>query len=297
MGSPFTNPIAPGAPDPAPRPRDLEGCLVAYSPTGFTAAGAEGNTTGVGTSEPRDRVTTDLLILDVPRVPRGAHQPTPGVVAFGGSPDWDQKPTPHYLQVAAPARFEGAWVSNGNIVRALAPGRQPLVGQMVLGRIVRSDVGQRPFNLVAVAGTPDEQLALQIWQQINTVNPQTGQPMLALNTAQPIPGAPVPQRTTPGAGANAAPMPPANSVSYAPVPQPPVDPGVAAVQAQFPGAQVVPNTSPLPMPPVPQPPMPVPTPPAAPAFPAHLAAVGWTPESWATLTSAQQSQVLANTPF
>lgn len=328
MSSPFSNPIAPGAPDPAPRPRDLEGCLVAYIPKAFTAAGAPGNDQPNGSIQPRDRVTADILLLDVPKVARGVHQPAPGMVYFGGSPDWDQDPKPHYLQVAGPAFFEGAWVNNQNIVRALAPNGQPLLGQMILGRIVRSSVGQKPFNLVAVDGTPDMALAIQIHSAI-------GMGQVAYQQPMPIPGVPAPQRQQQGA---AAPMPPANSVQYAqpsntasaygmapqqgfpqnafpPPPQAPIappmppqqpwqDPAVGAVQAAFPGAQVISQPVPglypgapampgqVPPPPVPQPPAP---PVAQPLHPA-LVAAGWTPENWASINDAQRQQVLATLP-
>jgi hypothetical protein len=298
MSSPFSNPIAPGAPDPAPRPRDLEGCLVAYIPKAFTAAGAPGNDQPNGSIQPRDRVTCDVLLLDVPKVARGAYQPAPGVVYFGGSPDWDQDPKPHYLQVQGPAFFEGAWVNNQNIVRALAPNGQPLLGQMILGRIVRSSVGQKPFNLVAVDGTPDMALAIQIHSAI-------GMGQLAYQQPQPIPGVAQPQRQQ----ANAAPMPPANSVQYgAPPQQPWQDPAVAAVQAQFPGAQVItqpvsglyPGAPAMPGQ-VPQPPAVVPPPPPPPPAatqPLHpaLVAAGWTPENWASINDAQRQQVLAALP-
>lgn len=294
--NPFTNPTAPGAPDPAPRPRDLEGCLVAYAPREFTPAGAPGNEQGVGTSAPRDRVTTDVIILEIPQNQRGPHQPAPGLVCFGGSPEWDQQPTPHYLVVGAPARFEGAWISNSNIVRALAPGGKPLLGEMVLGRIVRSNVGQRPFNLESVEGTPDMDRAVAIWSAI-----QMGQ--LAPQVPQPIPGAPVPaaRQSTPAP----APMPPnpwANQQSTPQLTQPnlawgdpssataatphiPIQQAATNLMNGFPGATPIPTPSVSPVSPTPQPP-------AAP-FPPALSAQGWTPETWATLNDAQKAQVLA----
>jgi hypothetical protein len=264
--NPFTNPDAPGGGEKAPRPRDMVGALVAYSPRIFTPAGAPGNTTGVGKSEPRDRVTADLIILE-----------TPAPIMFGGSPEWDQGPKPHTHTVTGPARFTGVWVSNGNIVKALAPGGQPLVGAMVLGRIERSTQGQLPFNLVAVVGTPDMDKAVQIYSALNL-----GQ--LAYNEPQLIAG-----------GAYAVPAP-ANTVSYAPpvaAPQPVVDPayaawqaqqaaqaaGMAAVQAGFPGAQVIPGY------PV-APPAPVAPPPP----------VGWTQAGWDGLSPEQKAQVQASLP-
>lgn len=308
MTNPFSSPAAPGAPEPAPRPRDLVGCLVAYSPRAFTPAGAPGNDKGVGNSEPRNRVTADLIVLDTPR----------GPIAFGGSPEWEQDPKPHYLAVAGPAKFDGVWISNQTIVNALAPNGQPLLGQLVLGVIERSTFGQKPFNLVAVDGTPAMEKAIDIYNRLSMGAAQ-------YNTPQPIPGAPVPQGRNAPTG---APMPPANSVSYgyapSPVPQAPT-----AWMGQQPPAPV--------MPPVPQAPPVAPTAPAAPAQPSALTSLaapdmaafaawqaqqalaaqfpgstgvpippatppvnglepvllqqGWTPESWATLNDNEKSQV------
>lgn len=191
QANPFTNPSAPGGGAPAPRPRDLVGCLVAYAPKAFTPAGAAGNTQGVDGGEPRDHVTADLYVLETP-----GGQP----IAFGGSPEWEAKPTPHDRMVIAPARFSSTWISNQTIVTALAPGGQPLSGQMILGRVVRSNIGRRPFNLMSVEGTPDMQRAVQIWSQL-----QLGQ--LAYREATALNGGPLPAAQT---------IPVAPSVSYAP---------------------------------------------------------------------------------
>ena len=266
MTNPFSSPAAPGAGAPAPRPRDLEGCLVAYAPRVFTPAGAPGNTTGVGKSEPRDRVTTDVYLLEsIPGRP----------VLFGGSPDYEADPKPHTHSVVGPARWSGAWVSNSNIVKALAPDGHPLVGQMVLGRIARSEVGNKPFNLVDVAGTPDMDKAIAIWSALQ---------MGGAVYNEPTPLSP------------AVPAPAANSISYAPSPvapqpvawtTPPVAPapnGAPAVDPAY-AAWLASQQAP------------VPQPPAAPVGPPpHLQAQGWTAVSWATLTAAQQAQVLAATP-
>lgn len=255
MTNPFSSPAAPGAGAPAPRPRDLEGCLVAYAPRVFTPAGAPGNTTGVGKSEPRDRVTTDVYLLEsIPGRP----------VLFGGSPDYEADPKPHTHSITGPARWSGAWVSNSNIVKALAPDGHPLVGQMVLGRIARSEIGNKPFNLVDVAGTPDMDKAIAIWSALQMGGAVYNEPI-------PLAGAPVPA--------------PPNSVTYAPSPTPaapPVDPAYAAWLQSQAGAATVP-----------QPPA---APPAPPALDPRLQAAGWTLQSWATLTPAQQAQVLAATP-
>lgn len=257
--NPFTDPGGFGAK--GPRPRDMVGALVAYSPRIFTPAGAPGNEKGVDGGAPRDQVIADLIILEMP--PGGAP------ILFGGSPEWEAKPTPHDMILhAAPAKFPSVYVSSQNIVRPLAPGGQPLVGQMVLGRIVRSDVGRRPFNLVSVSGTPDMEKAIQIWSQI-----QMG--ALPYVDPQPIPGmtpavAPQPQVSY------AAPSAPVVQYAPAPVSPAPQNDAFAAWQAQqaqaavatsFPQAAALAPTGPPPPP-------------------------GWTEAGWASLTPEQKTQVL-----
>ncbi len=267
--NPFHNPTAPGAPDPAPRPRDLLGCLVAYTCREFTPAGAPGNTEGYEGDDPRDRVTVDILLLETPN----------GPIAFGGNPETRIKPKPHYLTIAGPAHFEGAWISNSTIVKALKDN----IGKMMLGRLVESEFGRRPINLMSVEGTPDMEKALSIYNALSFGQIQYNQPM-------PIPGTPDPRQQAQAAPAQPQyaqpPMPP----QYAPgpvAPQPQYDPGPAAVMAAFPGAQAVPPPGQVPQPPAP---------PVAPQLPPHLVAAGWTLETWATLTPAQQGTVLASTP-
>jgi hypothetical protein len=303
--NPFHNPTAPGAPDPAPRPRDLLGCLVAYTCREFTPAGAPGNTEGYEGDDPRDRVTVDILLLETPN----------GPIAFGGNPETRIKPKPHYLTVAGPAHFEGAWISNSTIVKALKDN----IGKMMLGRLVESEFGRRPINLMSVEGTPDMEKALSIYNALSFGQIQYNRPM-------PIPGAPDPRQQAQAAPAQppmppqyapspVAPQPtawtwppppapalpveisamhsvgmyggtPQNDPRFGSAPQQP-DPGPAAVMAAFPGAQAVPPPGQVPQPPAP---------PVAPQLPPHLSAAGWTSETWATLTPAQQAQVLSQTP-
>lgn len=300
MTNPFSSPAAPGAPDPAPRPRDLVGCLVAYSPRAITLAGAPGNEKGVGKSEPRDRVTADLIVLEIPvQAVRDTFQTTPGVVMFGGSPDWEQDPRPHHLTISGPARFDGVWVSQENIVKfALAPSRTPLVGQLILGVVERSTFGNRPFNLVDVAGTPSMDRAIQIYTALASGAIQYSVP-------QPIPGVPVPQKAN---ATPAGPMPPANSVNYGYTPPTPVAPApvmppgpptipvaappppfdFAAFQAQQAAAALAAaGLQPTPVSPFPG---------ASPAQVPALQAQGWTPETWAQVAANPQhvAQVLAS---
>lgn len=242
--SPFTSPAAPGVAGVAPKIYELAGCLVAFSPTQFTRAGEGDNKTGYGKDEPRDRITTNIFVLETP-----AGQP----VAIGRT---DPTSAPTHM-MTGPARFQGVWMSSQNIVAALAPGGQALVGAMILGRVVRSEVGNKPWNLQAVDGTQDMDRAIAIWSAL-----QLGQ--LAYN--EPTPLNPV---AAPNVVQYGAPM----GNGYAPSPTPP-QPTAWAV------------------PPVAQPPMP----PQPPAVPAHLAALGWNAQSWAGLTPEQQGQVLAATP-
>lgn len=247
--SPFTSPAAPGVAGVAPKIYELAGCLVAFSPTALTKAGEGDNKTGYGKDEPRDRITTNIFVLETP-----GGQP----VSIGRT---EPTSAPTHM-MTGPARFQGVWMSSQNIVAALAPGGQPLVGAMILGRIVRSDVGNKPWNLVAVDGTPDMDRAIQIWSALQI--PNSG---VTYNEPTPL---------------NPTVAPPANVVQYGYAP-----------------SSTPPQPTAWTVPPVPQPPVPQPIvvqPPSTPALPPHLAALGWTLQSWAGLTSEQQGQVLAATP-
>lgn len=277
MTSPFSHPDAPGGGEKGPRPRDMVGALVAYSPRLFTAAGAPGNTTGVGNSQPRDRVTADLYILQ-----------SPTDILYGGSPEYDQDPKPHTHLVRGPARFMGLWISNSNIVKALAPNNQPLTGQMVLGRIVRSEIGQRPFNLQSVDGTPDLNLAIDIWSRLQMGALQYTEPMALNPRAVPpagsvsyaSPQAPAPQYAPPAAAqpaypATAAPpayAPPTAAPAYAPPAAPAPQPG--SYEAWLASQQQAAAPQPAAAPAIPMPP-------------------GWTDAAWASLTPEQKQQVWA----
>lgn len=244
--SPFTSPAAPGIAGVAPKIYELAGCLVAFSPTQLVKAGEGDNKTGYGKDEPRDRITTNIFVLETPN----------GQPVSIGRTEPASAPT-HTM--TAPARFQGVWMSSQNIVAALAPGGQALVGAMILGRVVRSEVGNRPWNLQAVDGTPDMDKAISIWSAL-----QLGQPY-----NEPTPLAPVAAPNVVQYGAPA----------YAPSPTPPQ-----------PTAWAVAPVAGVPVPPAP------PQPPAVPTLPPHLVAMGWTPQSWAGLTPEQQGQVLAATP-
>lgn len=272
----FVSPGAPGAGGQSPKVYELDGCLVAFSPTQFTAAGTGDNLTGYGKDGPRDRVTTNIFLLETPN----------GQPLYFGRTEPHTQPT-HVVQ--APARFSGAWVSSQNIVKALAPGGQPLVGAMVLGRIQRSDVGQRPWNLVAVDGTPDMDRAIQLWSALSMGAAHYNEPQPLGPPQVPVPAnsvqyggyapSPVPPQPTAWMGQQPPQMPPspyAAPALQAAIPQPPAPtaPQILASMAN--------NGAPQPQ---------------APGLPQHLLAAGWTDATWAQLTSEQQSQVLASTPM
>lgn len=201
--SPFTNPAAPGVAGVAPKIYELAGCLVAFSPTALTPAGVGDNKTGYGKDEPRDRITTSIYVLETP-----GNQP----ITIGRT---EPASAPTHTMVA-PARFSGVWMSAQNIVAALAPGGQVLVGAMILGRVVKSEVGNKPWNLVAVEGTPDMDVAVRIWSAI-----QMGQ----LTYTEPTPLAPLAAPNTVQYGAPAAQIQ-QWTVPQPPVPQPPAAPPV-----------------------------------------------------------------------
>lgn len=272
--NPFTNPVSPGGGGASPRPRDMQGCLVAYAPLKFTKAGTEDNLTGVGKDQPNDRVTADLFVLD-----------TNGrAIQFGGSPEWDQRPKPHTHQVVGPARFPSIWISNKTIVQALAPGGNALRGGLILGIIERSTFGNMPFNLVAVDDKPELMArALQIWNALTAGQLQYNEPTEIPGAAQWQPTQPqgqvqyvAPQQfqqamATPGLtpqdqtwlAQQAAPaMPGYAQPQYAPPQQQPMQPQYAQPAA--------------PQMAVPQGPPPPP---------------GWTPQAWAGLNPEQQAQV------
>jgi len=185
--SPFTNPIPPGSGGPAPRTKDLEGCLVAYAPLRIDL-----DQPGYKNGPAADRVTADVYLLETAN---GAP------IAIGGNDEG----APHTHTIVGPAKFPACWINSSQIVNALAPGRQALVGQFVLCRVQRGTQGNRPWLAMAVSGTPDEAKAIGIWSQI-----QLG--ALRYNEPQPIAG--VPQAPAQGV------------VQYAPPPQaaPPATP-------------------------------------------------------------------------
>jgi len=264
-GMTFVDPAMPGGGGKAPRPRDLEGCLVAYVPRQFTAAGAPGNTDGYKKSEPRDRVTADLYVLTNP-VDLATGQARR--ILFGGYPEVDADPVAHDRMVSAPAKFTGVWVQNSNIVVALAPNGKPIQDGVVVGRVERSTVGNRPFNLVKISGTPEMNVAIDIWNRLSAG-------ALAYNAPTDLQGNPLPDESQ-SAGPAAQVVYPHQAAATPPAaPAPPAPPAP-------------PVTVPLP----PPPPAP-PAPPVAAPMPPALTQAGWTQANWDSLTPTQQAAVLA----
>jgi hypothetical protein len=146
-GNPFSKPKAGGPVEPRPRIKDLAGRLVAFRATAFEA-NAVNNLAGPNQDKTQPRVTADCYVFDG------------GTLVFGGSPDYERKPTPHTHQVETPTMFTNMWITSTNIIRALTetpPGgvQGPAAG-IVFGRIVRSEVGQNPWNLEEVPETSPE---------------------------------------------------------------------------------------------------------------------------------------------
>lgn len=276
MDNPFNDPSPPGGGN-APRPRDMVGCLVAYQPTQFTPAGAPGNVKGYENDAPRDRVTAHLFVLEgIPGQP----------VYFGGTPELEgNKAKPHTHQVFGPARFRSVWISNTTIVDTLrdnltsGPGGGP---GLVLGRIERSQIGNQPFNIVSVKGTPDMDKGIYLWTALSAGSMAWNEPTL-------IGGAPIPQGPPPAAAAQPVYVPPPAQPQYAwqgpppgtppapaqpqygPPPGYPQQPAYTPPQGQYPPSYGAPMVAPQ-IEPAPQ---------------------GWDPQVWANLQPGERAQIMA----
>lgn len=249
---PFANPVMGGN---GLKIRDLANRYVILVPRYYdaNAKSKDGNTT-------RPSVTMDVIVLDGGPLIYGDTQDNAGRVL---SP-------PTMRADVMPMEFLGVIASNDNIVRAV---RDQLATQSpVIGRIVRSDVGNRPWNLAKLdpfspADSDIRTRAGQLWSAKLAGQWVSPKPV-------PIGGAPAPAQQ-PYAQPNAAYGAPAPAQGYAGghaapalyAPQQPVQPAYAA--AAQPYGQ-------------PQPAQPQP----APFVPA-----GWDPAVWATLTPEQQGAI------
>ncbi len=176
---PFSSPRV-GSGEPGPATSELAGRLVA-----FVVKGYDPNAEYEGTKRPN--VTADIYVIDG------------GPLEYGGnySLTKQQDNRPPYLVTQTPCVFRDRFVSGDNLVRALASevGKGP-----VLGIVVRSTVGRRPWNLDKVPdGDPRWQYASQFWAammsgQWSNPEPQNipGRVGPVGVTPPPAPGAPVP---------------------------------------------------------------------------------------------------------
>lgn len=238
----------------APLPRNLYGYAIMALPTSY-----DPNNQGPGGGI-KPRVTVDFVVVGVD--PQGNPMPP---IEFGESQDRDpskQRP-PCYRLDAFPAEFRGAWWSNSEIVKWLAP----LVGtgNVTMGRIRQGDQGNRPPLFEVMAPDDAARAALNAaWQQ-RTLQPgslvrKVGEGLAEINGGPPV--------KTPAAAPAQPAYPPApgypqqaqaSPYGYPPAPQPgyggPVAPPPPGAQVSY--AQ-----------------------PAAPAAPAGAVPPGWTPEAW-----------------
>jgi hypothetical protein len=257
----------------APRIKDLAGRLVAFRPTLFEPE-APNNLAGPNQAKTQPRVTADCYVFDG------------GTLVFGGSPDYDKKPTPHTHQVEPPTMLPGMWITSENIVRALTEtpvgGRQQITPGLVLGRIVRSQVGNMPWNLepVDMAG-PEVAHCAAIFAQWQSGQSKPNQPV---PLAQAAPSALQTQTANAYQAQYGIPAPNPAELAY------------AAQQQQYaqPPAGFAPQPAPMPQyaPPAPAP-MPQPAAPAGvPPFP-PAGAWAAVPEQYAALSDADKGAVWA----
>lgn len=246
MNQPFTDPQV-GSGEPGPAISELDGRVVAfvvknYNPNALDPAG-----------KPKPSVTADVFVIDG------------GPLQFGGNYSLDpREQRAPYLQIQTPARFADRMFSGVNIVRAL----QGEVGKgPVLGVVVRSEVGQRPWNLDKLTDAdPRRAYAGQFWSAMMTgqwANPTAhaipGRPGPAGTTPPPTPGAPVPnpyaqapalqqsaQQFAPQAPVQQFQQPPAPAPQYMtqPAPLPPYQPAPAPAPQQFAPQQMQPAYAP-----------------------------------------------------
>ncbi len=169
-----------GSGEPGPAISELDGRCVAfvvksYDPNSLDPAG-----------KPKPSVTADVYVIDG------------GPLDFGGNYSLDpREQRAPYMRCEVPARFTDRMFSGVNIVRAL---RDEVGKSPVLGVVVRSDVGQRPWNFDKIPdGHPRWTIAGQFWAamiQGQWQNPTAlaipGRVGPAGTTPPPMPGAPIP---------------------------------------------------------------------------------------------------------
>jgi hypothetical protein len=157
-GDPFGQP-APR--EKRPRPIDMYGHLIMIIPKRIEY-GVESSTlkNTDGTRQKQDRLTADVIILDV-----SPDRP----LDYGGSPE-KVPPTPHSKRITEPTRFVDMYLSGKGLVSqcrdALAK-RQRNEPGMVLGRLTREAGENKPWLLAPYT----EEEAAVARQYLATVNP------------------------------------------------------------------------------------------------------------------------------
>lgn len=128
----------------APKIRDLQGRTVIMVPTRIDETSLDPS------NKPRPTAYFDLVVCDG------------GPIEFGSD---QQKGTPNTHRCDTPAYFRNTMAGNSNIVNAL---RDQVGRGIVLGTVIRSDVGMKPFNLVKVDDPAKRQQAQNIWFAIQS---------------------------------------------------------------------------------------------------------------------------------
>lgn len=246
------------AAEPGPSPSEMSGRTVAFMPLRMTQSPKLGGAPG----EMVPSVIADVYVLGT------------GTFDYGAAPQANPpRPVPTH-RVQLPALFRGQIFSGVNIVRALEA--HVGSGGAVCGIMVRSDVGQRPWNLQASDRANNEAGAFFAGLASRQVQLGQPQPLQAAAPAAPqAPSyAPQPQQNQPAPGyyGNVAPQVPAPAQApqgYGAYPQAPAEPQQHNhVQPTVPPAPTMPPAG-LPVPP------------------------NFDPNLWVTLTAEQQQFVLS----
>lgn len=243
-----------GGGTPGPSVRHYEGRVVIVTPVSIDHAAKDKN------DKPRPSAIYNVAVMDGP-VP----------MTYGENMDEGTPPTHRVDQL--PCEWSGLIASNTNFVRALADKLNQGGGPLV-GFVVRSTVGNRPYNLQVIDPNdpvlgPRKAAAVQWWaaKQLGQVPPNPTPVELAPATQQAPPihgyGQPMSPQLQPPAQPQYAGYPPAVVQGMAPIPP--------AAMPQWPAQQMS-------APPVAE--IPCPT--------------GWDPSMWASFSVEQRQQIVGN---